>query len=331
MAKGLRVGVIGDGGWGTALAMVASENGHSVHIWSPFEENTALFNKQRENAFFLPGISLPDSISFTTDRKTIADSDLIIVAVPSQYYRSVLESFRGIIPVNASIVSVSKGLERDSHLRLSQIAESVLGLPDVAALSGPSHAEEVARSVPTAVTVATASGELSSLIQDTLSSRQFRIYTSTDKPGVELGGALKNVIAIAVGVSDGMGFGDNTRAALITRGLAEITRLGTALGAEPTTFAGLSGMGDLIVTCTSQHSRNRAVGERLGRGESIADITASTRQVAEGVWNSVSAQQSARHLGIEVPITDEVCSIIQDGKSPAAAVNSLLSRDTKPE
>jgi len=240
----LRIGVIGDGGWGTALGLTAARNGHSVTIWSPFPENAAKFTEQRENTFFLPGIST-EPLSWTTQRCALAQSDLIIMAVPSQFYRTVAESFNGIIPASASVVSVSKGLERDTNMRLTQIAEECLEIKHVAALSGPSHAEEVARSIPTAVTVASEDESLTLKVQNALSNKYFRIYTSDDKAGVELGGALKNIIAIAVGVSDGMGFGDNTRAALITRGLTEIIRLGRAMGANPETFSGLSGLGDL--------------------------------------------------------------------------------------
>ncbi len=331
MSDSEHIAVIGDGGWGTALALVAARNGHKVSVWTPFQENADMFTKNKENTTYLPGIPIPDQIEWTTDRNVVADASLSIIAVPSQYYRPVMTTFHGIIPASASIVSVSKGLERETQKRLSQIAEETLGIPHVAALSGPSHAEEVARDIPTAVTTACEDPAISESVQRLLSGKSFRIYTSDDKPGVELGGALKNVIAIAVGVSDGMGFGDNTRAALITRGLVEITRLGTALGAQTQTFSGLSGMGDLIVTCTSQHSRNRSVGERIGKGEKIEDILSGTKQVAEGVWNSVSAQQSARSLNVAVPITDEVCAMLEDGKSPAESVTSLLARDTRSE
>jgi glycerol-3-phosphate dehydrogenase (NAD(P)+) len=326
-----RIAVIGDGGWGTALASVAARNGHVALIWSPFPENVEAFSKAAENTTFLPGVQLSESIGWTSHAEDLADADLTIIAVPSQFYRDTLLQFQDVIPSSARVVSVSKGLERDTHKRLTEIAEEILAVDSVGVLSGPSHAEEVARGIPTAVTTACQDPDTASSVQALMSDKCFRIYTSDDKAGVELGGALKNVIAVAVGVSDGMGFGDNTRAALITRGLAEITRLGVALGAQERTFAGLSGMGDLIVTCTSQHSRNRAVGERIGRGESIQEILSSTKKVAEGVWNSVSAQQSAREFGIDVPITDEVCAMVSAGKSPAQAVESLLTRDMRAE
>ncbi len=326
-----KVAVIGDGGWGTALGLVAASNGHAVTRWTPFAQNALKFSQEGENTLFLPETPIPDSIQWTAKVDKVADADLIIVAIPSQYYRDVMTTFKGVIPSTASVVSVSKGLERDTHLRLTQIAEETLGLPHVAVLSGPSHAEEVAKGIPTAVATACGDAAIADKVQALLSNQRFRIYTSSDKAGVELGGALKNVIAIAVGVSDGMGFGDNTRAALITRGLVEITRLGVALGAKIETFSGLSGMGDLIVTCTSQHSRNRGVGERIGRGDTMEQIMGETNQVAEGVWNSVSAQQSARELGVQVPITDEVCAMISDGKPPSEAVTSLLGRDMRAE
>ncbi len=331
MSDSARIAVIGDGGWGTALALVAARNGHECLVWSPFQENIDAFTAAAENTTFLPGVTLPNSITWTNTPGDLADRDLTIIAVPSQFYREVLLRFRGVISKTSSVVSVSKGLERDTHKRLTQIAEEVLDLERVAVLSGPSHAEEVARGIPTAVTTACEDASIASRVQSLMSDPYFRIYTSEDKAGVELGGALKNVIAVAVGVSDGMGFGDNTRAALITRGLAEIARLGVAMGADPRTFSGLSGMGDLIVTCTSQHSRNRAVGERIGRGESIDDILASSKKVAEGIWNSVSAQQSAREHNIDVPITDEVCAMVCEGKSPTESVESLLSRDMRAE
>lgn len=331
MSDSSRIAVIGDGGWGTALAVVAARNGHECIIWSPFPENVQEFTEASENTTFLPGVRLPDSISWSQKTQDVSNADLIIIAVPSQFYRDVLMRFKDIIPPSANVVSVSKGLERETHKRLTEIAEEILSVEHVAVLSGPSHAEEVGLGIPTAVTTACEENSVAARVQDLMSDKCFRIYTSEDKAGVELGGALKNVIAVAVGVSDGMGFGDNTRAALITRGLAEITRLGTAMGADPRTFAGLSGMGDLIVTCTSRHSRNRAVGERIGGGETIQDILASSKKVAEGVWNSVSAQQSARDHGVDVPITDEVCAMVTVGKSPSEAVESLLSRDMRAE
>lgn len=322
---------MGDGGWGTALAIVLNANGHRVTVWGPFPEYIQSIVKHAENSKFLPGVALPPGIRWTGNREQAVDgADVVVLAVPSRFYAGAVSSFTGLLPDDCLPVSVAKGFDEKSHERMSRVAERILGRP-VAVLSGPSHAEEVARAVPTAVVVACGRPELAQELQAVFAGPRFRVYTSDDVAGVELGGTLKNVIAIAVGVSDGLGFGDNTRAALITRGLAEITRLGVALGAQPLTFAGLSGMGDLIVTCTSRHSRNRGVGERIGRGEAIEQILGNTAQATEGVWNCAAARDMARELGIEVPITDEVYAIVHEGKSPADAVASLLERDVKPE
>lgn len=327
-----KVAIIGNGGWGTALGLVCSENGHDVTIWGPFPDEIASIVRERRNTLFLPDVPIPDGISWTADRKqAVQAADFVVLAVPTRYFRPVLESFANVVPSSSLLVTVAKGLDTDSHERMSSVTADILGHAPVAALSGPSHAEEVARGIPTAVTVACEDVERGIAFQDLFSNAHFRIYTSDDVVGVELGGALKNVIAIAVGVSDGLGFGDNTRAALITRGLAEMTRLGTALGASPATFAGLSGMGDLIVTCTSKLSRNRAVGERIGRGEKVDDIIAGMKQAVEGVWNSACASALAREHNIDMPVTAEVRAIIHEGKDPRDAVSSLLSRSVKPE
>ncbi len=374
------VTVIGDGGWGTALAMVLHRNGHAVRVWGPFPDYIDRVQRTRENQKFLPGVNIPTEILFTADRKTaMRETDRVILAVPSRYFREVLQTFAGLIPDSARILSVTKGLDKETHQRMSEIAgeicrrarerhvltdaatpEELRPRPDsrsrarervaishpppdqvltdaatpvscVAALSGPSHAEEVARGIPTAVTVACSDHAVACEWQDLFSNEAFRVYTSDDMVGVELGGALKNVIAIAAGVSDGIGFGNNTKAALVTRGLAELARLGTALGAHPATFAGLSGVGDLVVTCTSRLSRNRAVGERLGRGEKIESILKSMEQVAEGVWTCGLARDLAKAKAVEVPITEEVCALVYEGKDPRAAVRSLLGRDPRRE
>lgn len=314
------------------MALLLFDNGCDVTVWSAFPEHVRRITEQRENVAFLPGVSLPGEIAWTTDREIAADkADVVVLAAPTKFSRSVVAVFSGILPPSCLILSVAKGLDSLTHERMSQVAESILNRKPVAALSGPSHAEEVARKIPTAVTVAAEDQEVCRALQRIFTNRYFRVYTSGDITGVELGGALKNIIAIAVGVSDGIGFGDNTRAALMTRGLAEITRMGCRLGAKEATFAGLSGMGDLIVTCTSRFSRNRAVGERIGKGESIADILASSKQVAEGVGNCAIARDIAREFSVDAPITEEVCAIIHEGKSPHEAVTSLLARDVKPE
>lgn len=324
--------VIGDGGWGTALALILLDNKHSVTLWGPFPDYINTMASLKENQLYLKGVRLPDSLKFTSNREdAVKGADIVVLAVPSKFFREVCESFRPFISRNAIFVSVAKGFDPKTQERMSETAEGIFGTKSIVALSGPSHAEEVARKIPTTVTAACKDISSAKIIQQVFSNKYFRVYTSDDVIGVELGGVLKNVIAIAVGASDGMGFGDNTRAALITRGIAEITRLGVALGARAQTFAGLSGMGDLIVTCTSIHSRNRNVGERLGRGEKIEQIMASMKQVAEGVWNCSVARELAIKLGIDAPITEEVYQIINHGKNPCDAVSSLLSRELKPE
>jgi len=324
--------VIGDGGWGTALATVLHGNGCRVKVWGAFPDYIETVKKTGENKDFLPGIKLPSDMLWTSDRKeAVEKADIMILAVPSRYYSDVVKSFSSLMPRNSVVVSVAKGLDAKSHRRMSAMASEILSRDDICVLSGPSHAEEVARGIPTAVVVGGKNQDHCSLIQKTFSNNFFRVYTSDDVVGVELGGALKNVIALAVGVSDGLGFGDNTRAALITRGLAEITRLGCAFGARQSTFAGLSGTGDLIVTCTSRLSRNRNVGERIGKGEKAETILGNMKQVAEGVHNCRSAYEMAKEAGIETPITNEVYQIIHKDKDPRSAVTSLMTRDVKPE
>ncbi len=328
----MKATVIGDGGWGTALAMVLQSNGHDVTVWGPFEEYIQEIIREKENKTFLPEINLPGEINWTSDRDiAIQGADIVVLASPTKFYRDVCSSFRGKIPNGARVVSVAKGLCAETHQRMSSLAADILDLPCIAALSGPSHAEEVARNIPTAVVVASHNANLANELQKAFSTPRFRAYTTDDIIGTELGGALKNVIAIAVGAADGLGFGDNTRAALITRGLAEMTRLGTAMGARPETFAGLSGMGDLIVTCTSKLSRNRSVGERIGAGEKITDILGNMKQATEGVWNCAAAVQAAKAQNIEVPIAEQVYSVIHEGQSPAIAVGALMNREVKPE
>jgi len=329
---GKNICIIGDGGWGTALALVLHGNGHNVTVWGPFPDYISRIRRTGENESYLPGVKLPATLKWTADCKdAAAAADVAILAVPTKFYRSVVTSFNGLLPDSCGLLSVAKGFDPESQKRMTEVAREILGHLLVAALSGPSHAEEVAANIPTAVTVASKDKGFRHDLQIMFSNSRFRVYTSDDIAGIELGGALKNVIAVAVGVSDGLGFGDNTRAALITRGLAEISRLGCALGARASTFAGLSGMGDLIVTCTSRHSRNRSVGERLGKGEKLDAILSGMKQVAEGIWNCSTARDLAHNKGIEVPITEEVYSIVHKGKSPLAAVESLMSRDVKPE
>ncbi|MBL8798719.1 MAG: NAD(P)-dependent glycerol-3-phosphate dehydrogenase, partial [Planctomycetia bacterium] len=268
-----RIAVLGDGAWGTAIALVlAARPEHQVLLWSAREENARVLRERRENVHYLPGVPIPESVELTADIQRAAEaSDLWVSAIPTVYLRRTLEPLASALRAETPMLSLSKGVEAATLLRPTQILEQVLGPRRLATLSGPSHAEEVSRGLPTTVVVASADVAFARWLQDCFSTERFRVYTNSDLPGVELGGALKNVIAIAAGIADGLGYGDNTKAALLTRGLAEMTRFGAALGARPQTFFGLAGIGDLITTCISRHGRNRHVGERLGRGEKLAD------------------------------------------------------------
>ncbi|HMO51387.1 MAG TPA: NAD(P)H-dependent glycerol-3-phosphate dehydrogenase [Kiritimatiellia bacterium] len=324
--------IIGDGGWGTALGIILHGNGHKVTLWGPDAAYLEEVRTTGENRKFLPGLALPPGLQWTADEATALNgADGMVIAVPSRYYAATLQRFAPHLPSRYRAVSVSKGFDPATHQRLSALAAATWNHAGLAALSGPSHAEEAARGVPTAVTVASTDNEEAVFWQDAFNNRTFRVYTTDDIIGVETGGALKNVIAIAAGMCDGLGYGDNTKAALMTRGLAEIARLGVRLGAQPATFSGLSGIGDLMVTGMSRHSRNRGVGERIGRGESIDAILGGMVQVAEGVWTARAACQLADELGLELPITREVHAILYEGKNPREAVQSLMSRPPKPE
>lgn len=330
-----RITITGDGGWGTALALVLHGNGHAVRVWGPFEDYIREIESLKENRRFLPGVPLPDGIKWTADLSSaMSGVDAVVLATPSKFFRSVVqriaESLKG-TQHPPLFVSVTKGLDEQTFERMTTVAEQLLNAGPVAALSGPSLAAEVARGIPTAVTIACSDHEKAKKLQELFNGPQFRVYTSDDVIGVELGGALKNVIALAAGMCDGIGFGDNSKAALITRGLAEIGRLGTALGAHPETFAGLSGMGDLVVTCASRLSRNRGVGERLGKGERIETILAGMQQVAEGVWTCSTARALAHEKKIRVPIMDEIDAVLHKGKSPREAVEALMTRDPRAE
>lgn len=327
-----RIAIMGDGGWGTALALVLHRNGHAVRVWGAFPDYTDEARRRGENFKFLPGVPLPPDLGWTAAAEEAMDqANAVVLAVPSRFFRASLGRFAPLLPASAMVLSVTKGLDPAEGRRMTEVAESILSRRPVAALSGPSLAAEVARGVPTAVTVACADHRQAAAWQRLFSNAAFRVYTSDDVIGVELGGALKNIMAIAAGISDGIGFGDNAKAALVTRGLAEMTRLGRALGAHPATFAGLSGLGDLFVTCASRQSRNRGVGERLGRGESIAHILAGMEQVAEGVWTCEVAQQLAGQHHVGVPIIEEVCAVIHRGRDPREAVQALMTRELRHE
>ncbi len=332
-SKPERIAILGDGGWGTTLALVLMENGHRVRIWSPFEEQAREFNERGENTRFLPGVRLPESLRFTADvDAAVADVDLVVAALPTLYMRRGLERFAGRIPPDVPIVSVAKGIENDTLLRGSEIVADVLGPRPIAVLCGPSHAEEVARRLPTSVAASAEDEALARRIQRTFMTERFRVYTNTDTIGVELGAALKNVIAIAGGICDGLGFGDNTKAALITRGLAEMARLGVAMGARRETFAGLTGLGDLITTCVSPFGRNRYVGEQIAKGQTLPQIIEHMRgQVAEGVRTTQSVCALVERCRVVMPITQEVARVLFENKPPLDAVNDLMLRAPKSE
>lgn len=327
-----KVTILGDGGWGTALAVMLARQGVSVRLWGPFPEAVETMRIAGQNRIYLPGIALPDSLELVSDRTAaIQDATVAVLAIPTRYFREVMESFVSSMPAHTALVSVSKGFDPQTHACMTDLTGELFPGHTVAALSGPSHAEEVAQGIPTAVALAAHDPQQARRLQRLFMNPRFRVYTTDDVQGVELGGALKNVIALAVGIADGLGFGDNTRAALMTRGIAEITRLGVAMGSRGETFAGLSGIGDLIVTCTSRHSRNRAVGERLGQGESITAINDSMQQVAEGVWNCAIAYKLARSHHVSTPIIDQVNHVIHHGKNPTQAVTALMEREPKAE
>jgi glycerol-3-phosphate dehydrogenase (NAD(P)+) len=328
------VGVIGAGSFGTALAKILAEAGHDVTLWCRNAALAQTMATRRENPTYLAGVALPAALAVTTDLAAAAARKEVLLSVtPSHAVRAVMnEALRH--GGDAYVVSASKGIEDDSLLTMAGVLESLLGSGGerrVAALSGPSFAREVAAGLPTAVTVAAHSAEVSETLRGVFGTPTFRVYSSEDLAGVEIGGAVKNVIALAAGVSDGLGFGANTRAALITRGLAETSRLAARLGAHPLTLSGLSGLGDLVLTCTGDLSRNRSVGLRLGKGESLDAIVGDMKMVAEGVRNARSVRGLARKLGVEMPITEQIYALLYEGKAPRQVVQTLMQRDPKPE
>ena len=327
-----RFAVLGSGAWGTAIAMILAQNPqHHVSLWSARPEH-ADWHRGRENVRLLPGVALPERIVLTTDIRQAVDAvDLLIAAVPTVYLRPTLERVAPAIPKGKPLLSLVKGLENSTFRRPTEIALEVLGLRAVAVLSGPSHAEEVARGLPTTLVAASDDLPLARWVQQCFSTERFRVYTNVDLVGVELAGALKNVIGIASGINDGLGLGDNSKSALLTRGLAEMARFGVALGSDTQTFWGLAGMGDLVTTCISRHGRNRAVGERLGKGEKLSAIQASTSMVAEGVFTARSVYEKSRQMGIPMPISTEVYRVLHEGKNPRDAVNDLMVRELRSE
>ncbi len=324
--------VLGSGGWGTAIALLLAQKPENrVRLWCAREESGAELRSTRQNSRQLPGIPIPDSIGLSTDpAEAVRDADSWVVAVPTIYLRAVLERFRGLVREPVSVVSLTKGIESATFQRPTEVISEILGIDRVAVLSGPSHAEEVARGMPTSVVAAAGDVALAGWVQDQFGGERFRVYTNTDVIGVELAGALKNVIGVAAGVCDGLGLGDNAKAAMLTRGLVEMRRFGVAHGADPATFGGLAGVGDLITTCFSPHGRNRRVGERVAKGEPVALVT-SGPQVAEGVNTAKSVHERAVRTGLDVPIMTAVFEILHESKPPAAAVHDLMSRRQRGE
>ena len=327
-----RIGVLGAGSWGTTLADHLARKGHEVRLWAFEPEVVAAINASHVNPVFLPESPLSPSLrAFGDAEEAIAGANVILSASPSHVVRSVVERVAAAVPAGTIVVSATKGIENDSLALMSEVMAEMAQDWRFAALSGPSFAQEVYAGQPTAVVAAAGDLETARTVQELFSTSRFRVYTNRDVVGVELGGALKNVIAVAAGMLEGLGLGHNPRAALITRGLAEITRLGIAMGADPPTFAGLAGMGDLILTTTGSLSRNRALGVALGQGESLEDYRARHRSVAEGANTSRAAAALARAKGVEMPITEKVCAILFEGKSARDSVGELMERDPKSE
>lgn len=335
----MKISVLGAGSWGTTLAIHLSKNGHNVNLWERDRERLELLKQDRESKLFLPGISFPDELNITDNIElSISNAEMIVFAVPSQYMRQTA----GLIKNNWNkenmsilpLVTVAKGFEIDTHKLMSRVLIEELddnAADNVCVLSGPSHAEEVSRGIPTALVAASSSVSVSEQVQKTFFSTSLRVYVSSDAIGTELGGALKNIIAIAAGIVDGAGFGDNTKAALMTRGLVEITRLGVTMGAADDTFIGLAGLGDLIVTCLSKHSRNRYVGEEIGKGKPLEQVIAKMTMTAEGVNTTKVIKRLSKEKGVEMPISDQVYEVLFEGKNPHKAVEDLMMRDPKSE
>ena len=326
------VGVLGAGSWGTALSVLLSDNGHQVTVWSIDENEVKMLNEKREHELKLPGVKLPDDMVITGDlEQTVKGKDFLVLAVPSPFTRSTARKMSAFVADGQIIVDVAKGIEESTLMTLSRQIEQEIPQADVAVLSGPSHAEEVGRRLPTTCVIGAKTKKTAEYLQSMFISNVFRVYTSPDILGIELGGSLKNVIALAAGIADGLGYGDNTKAALITRGIAEIARLGVKMGGKIETFTGLTGIGDLIVTCASVHSRNRKAGYLIGQGMSMQESMDEVKMVVEGVYSAKAAAKLAEKYDVSMPIVDEVNAVLFDGKSPADAVNDLMMRESRSE
>ncbi|MDR1017126.1 MAG: NAD(P)-dependent glycerol-3-phosphate dehydrogenase [Lachnospiraceae bacterium] len=326
------ISILGAGSWGTALALLLHNNGHKVNVWSIDENEVNLINDTHENPSKLPGIHIPKEINFTTELESSCKGyDVLVTAVPSPFTRSTAKKMAPFITDGQIIVDVAKGIEESTQMRLSEQILEEIPNADVTCLSGPSHAEEVAREIPTAVCIGAKSEKTATYLQEIFTSRVFRVYTSPDMVGMELGGSLKNVIALAAGMSDGLGYGDNTKAALITRGIKEIAALGVAEGGSSETFYGLSGMGDLIVTCDSVHSRNRKAGFLIGQGKSYQEAMDEVKMIVEGVYSAKAAMALGKKHGLTLPIIEQVNKILFEGKNPREAVLELMTRIPRSE
>lgn len=329
----VNVVVLGDGGWGTTLAILLQKNGHQVTLWGAFPEYCAYVAKSRLNKKFLPGVTIPRGISITANlSEAVLCKDLIVLATPSMYLRGVLQELKKVsFSRKAAFLSIVKGIEVSTLKRMSEVIREELGSVKLAVLSGPTIAQELAHGMATTAVIASNDVTLRKQLQSVFMAEHFRVYTNSDVVGVELGGSLKNIIAIACGIADGLGFGSNAKAALLTRGLAEISRLGKAMGARTSTFSGLSGLGDLVTTCVSQQSRNRFVGEQIGKGKALKKIIANMQMVAEGVPTSKSAYLLGKKIGVELPIINETYAVLYKNKSPQRAFVDLMTRERKEE
>lgn len=327
-----KISVIGAGSWGTALALLLHKNGNEVTVWSIVQSEIDMLNTEREHKDKLPGVKLPEDMIFTANlSEAVEDKDVLVMAVPSVYTRSTAHMMKDLVTEDQIIVNVAKGIEEDTLMTLSEIIEEEIPQATVAVLSGPSHAEEVGRGIPTTIVVGAKKQETAEYLQNLFMSPVFRVYISPDVVGIEVGAALKNVVALAAGIADGLGYGDNTKAALITRGIAEIARLGMAMGGKFETFCGLSGIGDLIVTCASMHSRNRRAGILIGKGYTMDEAMKEVKMVVEGVYSAKAALKLARKYNVEIPIVEQVNEVLFDGKTADEAVKDLMLRDKKIE
>lgn len=327
-----KIGMIGAGSWGIALTWLLTNNGHQVTVWSALEDEIRLLQEKHEQTSKLPGVILADSVSFTTSLKeAVKGRDLLVLAVPSPFVRSTAHQLRDVVEEKQIIVNVAKGIEEKTLMTLSEVIEEEIPQAQVAVLSGPSHAEEVGKGVPTTIVAGAKTRSAAEKIQNIFMSPVFRVYTSPDVLGIELGAALKNVVALAAGIADGLGYGDNTKAALITRGITEIARLGTAMGGRRETFFGLSGIGDLIVTCASMHSRNRRAGILIGQGHTMEEAMQEVQMVVEGVYSAKAAMGLTEKYHVSLPIIEQVNQVLFYGKPAADAVGELMLRDKKIE